>query len=549
MQKIFTSVILAGALFASACSASSEKSANKEYVRAASKVDLAKTAFESADYVKSYELVESALSDVRKIVEVYPESAIALKVMTDAETLIGPVKYSDLKNKITPSLKKYANSKAKELGIAWVVAFKENDFYTLASIIDADDALADDVAIRLINECIVNIKDPILKSKAQSGDFPKITSQSAEIAQGKAAKAEAPKVAKIQNKQIFLSQAKTESALVAYDIRAIQSLRMRALQARADSKELFAEIEKLLDSAVANIAKISSPQIKDKAYAEMSVLLADVGLEKKAIDVARKVAEAKLFEGTFDKIAAVAGNSENYMDAIALASRMPEGVQKYDFLTNLSSSLAKRGYFEAAFSVAASIKDANYASLSHLRIAIIARDSRNVKALTSAVKKVDVERAISVASGFESFIGEKNISREEICAIAYSRFASLCVDADKNTAVKANNNAVEYAKKIDNKGFVRVAFTIADNYSRLGDNISAINFIVGNISSLNDNAKVFDVISKASLGIAKTNPESARDGFKAIVDMNPVRLAYLLNKSGLSIDIQADILQAYLPSF
>lgn len=549
MQKIFTSVILAGALFASACSASSEKSANKEYVRAASKVDLAKTAFEAADYLKSHELVESALADVRKIVEVYPESAIALKVMTDAETLIGPVKYSYLKNNIAPSLKKYANKKAKELGIAWAVAFKENDFYTLASIIDADETVADDVAMRLVNECIANIKDPILKSKAQAGDFPQGVSQDVEKKQVNTSKTEAPKVAKIQNKQIFLSQAKTESALVAYDIRAIQSLRIRALQARADSKELFAEVEKLLDSAVANIAKISSPQIKDKAYAEMSVLLADAGLEKKAIDVARKVAEAKLFEGTFDKIAVVAGNSENYMDAIALASRMPEGVQKYDFLSNLASSLAKRGYFEASFSVAASIKDVNYASLAHLRIAIIARDSRNIKALTAAVKKVDVERAISVASGFENFIGEKNISREEICAIAYSRFAALCVDADKETAIKANASAVEYAKKIGSKSFAKVAFLIADNYSKLGDNQSAVNFIVGNIASLNDTAKVFDVISKASLGLFKTNPESARDGFRAIVDINPVRLAYILNKSGLSVEVQADILQTYLPSF
>lgn len=160
--------------------------------------------------------------------------------------------------------------------------------------------------------------------------------------------------------------------MVAYDISVIPALRAKAVSAKADSPELFAEFVKILDGALDNVSKINAPQIRDKAYADMSALFADVGMENKAIELARKVSEARLFEGTFAKIASTAGNSENYMDAIALASRMPDGRRKNDFLSDLAAGVARRGYFEAAFSIAETIKDPAARDYSHARIAAAA---------------------------------------------------------------------------------------------------------------------------------------------------------------------------------
>ena len=104
MQKIFTAIVAASAAFVSACSASSEKSANREYVVASANVERAEKAFAEADYKTAKALCDAAVASVRKIVEKYPESTIALKVMTDSDTRIGPVAYFDLVSKIIPKL-------------------------------------------------------------------------------------------------------------------------------------------------------------------------------------------------------------------------------------------------------------------------------------------------------------------------------------------------------------------------------------------------------------------------------------------------------------
>ena len=121
MQKIFIAIIASAAAFASACSASSEKSANREYVKASANVVKAEQAFEKADYKTAKELCDEAVSIVHQIIENYPESAISLKVMTDPTTLIGPVTYQDLTSKVMPKLQQLNNSVSSDIGVLWPV--------------------------------------------------------------------------------------------------------------------------------------------------------------------------------------------------------------------------------------------------------------------------------------------------------------------------------------------------------------------------------------------------------------------------------------------
>lgn len=160
--------------------------------------------------------------------------------------------------------------------------------------------------------------------------------------------------------------------MVAYDINVIPVLHKKAVSAKASDEKTFEEFKKILDTALENVSKINAVQIRDKAYAGMSVLFADAGMENKAVEVARRVSDNKLFEDIFSKIADSAVNSENYMDAIALASRMPEGRQKNDFLAELAAGVAKRGYYEAAFSIIDSIKDASARDYSYAAIVVSA---------------------------------------------------------------------------------------------------------------------------------------------------------------------------------
>lgn len=568
MQKIFTAIVAASAAFVSACSASSEKSANREYVGASANVERAAKAFGEADYKTAKNLCDDAVASVRKIVERYPESTIALKVMTDSATRIGPVAYSELVSKIIPKLALLYNPNLAEVGIAWPVVvnggLSGGDVCVLAALVQAaaaDGKISEEAQKRISAELAKSVSDVFDKSRIERGDFSdfaaRLGSQSdaaADIAKvlSPPRPKPAPRAKKIADKKLFISEARTQAAMVAYDISAVPALRAKALSARADSPELFAEFVKILEGALENISKINAPQIRDKAYADMSVLFADVGMENKAIEVARKVAEARLFEGTFAKIASTAGNSENYMDAIALASRMPDGRQKNDFLSDLAAGIARRGYFEAAFSIAETIKDPASRDYSHARIAAAAF-GKNTKALARAASKVSLaypevlEKISPTCSRLAKTSCQRSENLELYRAAALADFAYIAASADKALCEKINGAAIAELK--DAREISPVAIAIARNFAKAGNAAAAIDFVAENIYR----AASFpcDRLCALSAEVAKSNPQAAKKGFEIAASLgeDAVILAWNVANSGLPLSSQVQILKPFLPQF
>lgn len=568
MQKIFTAIVAASAAFVSACSASSEKGANREYVGASVNVERAAKAFGEADYKTAKNLCDDAVASVRKIVERYPESTIALKVMTDSATRIGPVAYSELVSKIIPKLALLYNPNLAEVGIAWPVVvnggLSGGDVCVLAALVQAaaaDGKISEEAQKRISAELAKSVSDVFDKSRIERGDFSdfaaRLGSQSdaaADIAKvlSPPRPKPAPRAKKIADKKLFISEARTQAAMVAYDISAVPALRAKALSARADSPELFAEFVKILEGALENISKINAPQIRDKAYADMSVLFADVGMENKAIEVARKVAEARLFEGTFAKIASTAGNSENYMDAIALASRMPDGRQKNDFLSDLAAGIARRGYFEAAFSIAETIKDPASRDYSHARIAAAAF-GKNTKALARAASKVSLaypevlEKISPTCSRLAKTSCQRSENLELYRAAALADFAYIAASADKALCEKINGAAIAELK--DAREISPVAIAIARNFAKAGNAAAAIDFVAENIYR----AASFpcDRLCALSAEVAKSNPQAAQKGFEIAASLgeDAVILAWNVANSGLPLSSQVQILKPFLPQF
>lgn len=568
MQKIFTAIVAASAAFVSACSASSEKGANREYVGASANVERAAKAFGEADYKTAKNLCDDAVASVRKIVERYPESTIALKVMTDSATRIGPVAYSELVSKIIPKLALLYNPNLAEVGIAWPVVvnggLSGGDVCVLAALVQAaaaDGKISEEAQKRISAELVKSVSDVFDKSRIERGDFSdfaaRLGSQSdaaADIAKvlSPSRQKPAPRAKKIADKKLFISEARTQAAMVAYDISAVPALRAKALSARADSPELFAEFVKILEGALENISKINAPQIRDKAYADMSVLFADVGMENKAIEVARKVAEARLFEGTFAKIASTAGNSENYMDAIALASRMPDGRQKNDFLSDLAAGVARRGYFEAAFSIAETIKDPASRDYSHARIAAEAF-GKNTKALARAASKVSLaypevlEKISPTCSRLAKTSCQRSENLELYRAAALADFAYIAASADKALCEKINGAAIAELK--DAREISPVAIAIARNFAKAGNAAAAIDFVAENIYR----AASFpcDRLCALSAEVAKSNPQAAKKGFEIAASLgeDAVILAWNVANSGLPLSSQVQILKPFLPQF
>lgn len=568
MQKIFTAIVAASAAFVSACSASSEKGANREYVGASANVERAAKAFGEADYKTAKNLCDDAVASVRKIVERYPESTIALKVMTDSATRIGPVAYSELVSKIIPKLALLYNPNLAEVGIAWPVVvnggLSGGDVCVLAALVQAaaaDGKISEEAQKRISAELAKSVSDVFDKSRIERGDFSdfaaRLGSQSdaaADIAKvlSPPRPKPAPRAKKIADKKLFISEARTQAAMVAYDISAVPALRAKALSARADSPELFAEFVKILEGALENISKINAPQIRDKAYADMSVLFADIGMENKAIEVARKVAEARLFEGTFAKIASTAGNSENYMDAIALASRMPDGRQKNDFLSDLAAGVARRGYFEAAFSIAETIKDPASRDYSHAMIAAAAF-GKNTKALARAASKVSLaypevlEKISPTCSRLAKTSCQRAENPELYRAAALADFAYIAASADKALCEKINGAAIAELK--DAREISPVAIAIARNFAKAGNAAAAIDFVAENIYR----AASFpcDRLCALSAEVAKSNPQAAKKGFEIAASLgeDAVILAWNVANSGLPLSSQVQILKPFLPQF
>lgn len=571
MQKIFTAIVAASAAFVSACSASSEKGANREYVGASANVERAAKAFGEADYKTAKNLCDDAVASVRKIVERYPESTIALKVMTDSATRIGPVAYSELVSKIIPKLALLYNPNLAEVGIAWPVVvnggLSGGDVCVLAALVQAaaaDGKISEEAQKRISAELAKSVSDVFDKSRIERGDFSdfaaRLGSQSdaaADIAKvlSPSRPKPAPRAKKIADKKLFISEARTQAAMVAYDISAVPALRAKALSAKADSPELFAEFVKILEGALENISKINAPQIRDKAYADMSVLFADVGMENKAIEVARKVAEARLFEGTFAKIASTAGNSENYMDAIALASRMPDGRQKNDFLSDLAAGVARRGYFEAAFSIAETIKDPASRDYSHARIAAAAF-GKNTKALARAASKVSLaypevlEKISPTCSRLAKTSCQRAKNPELYRAAALADFAYIAASADKALCEKINGAAIAELKGA--REISPVAIAIARNFAKAGNAAAAIDFVAENIYRAASFPR--DRLCALSAEVAKSNPQAAKKGFEIAAGLvnngeDAVILAWNVANSGLPLSSQVQILKPFLPQF
>lgn len=570
MQKIFIAIIASAAAFASACSASSEKSANREYVKASANVVKAEQAFEKADYKTAKELCDEAVSIVHQIIENYPESAISLKVMTDPTTLIGPVTYRDLTSKVMPKLQQLNNSVSSDIGVLWPVIVNmglgENvvDAAALAQI-SKDKGEISAETLKLIHSKLAaateNVED---KVRIENGDLSEYISRYINLSglqpSGKALGApkfknskKIPKAEKIADKAAFLSESRTQAAMVAYDINVIPVLHKKAVSAKASDEKTFEEFKKILDTALENVSKINAVQIRDKAYAGMSVLFADAGMENKAVEVARRVSDNKLFEDIFSKIADSAVNSENYMDAIALASRMPEGRQKNDFLAELAVGVAKRGYFEAAFSIIDSIKDASARDYSYAAI-VVSAAGKNPKALAKAAAKINLENtsALEKISPLCAAIKERNKQSGNDCkAAALADFARMVGASDKALCQKINSAAIE-ALKDEKQIDPKIGNAIVRNLYDFSGPAEAVNFIY-------ENAYKYSIIPiwqlcEISSAAAKSDPQTARKGFELAVGKcsgndEILSVAWFVSLSKLPNESKVQIIKKYLPVF
>ena len=550
MNKIFTIILAASIAAVSACSASPDKSANREYVAASLEVSRAAQAYDAADYAVAKKLCDSAAAKVAKILSDYPESEIAVRIVSDPQLRLGGVEYQWFCKKLPEKLELLTDPKFGKLGLLWPVLVNAN--------LRPDDVreaarFAKDQSRRAENDAQKAQYDSLVKSlseicpAANSGVETRTTSAAAAAQKPAAEKEKTVEPKKIADKKFFLDDAKTKAAIVGYDISVVAKLAEMSRAAKADSDETFAEFKKLLDTARANIAKISNAHTRDSANSQLVEIYADAGLGGDAVEIAKSVSDPQLFESAFLKTADAAGKSENYMQAIALASRLPEGARKNEFLAKIAGAVAERGYFGAAGSVLDTVKDAHARELGYARLLLCAKTPMQKK---SAAAKISPENFEALAKISETLRGRADFDSGNPAdrAAVLADFAKIVSDADKQLADKTIALAVSTLPK--GGDISECAVPIAEYFAAVGEPEKGLNFVLENLFRLSKFPP--ESICSLSASVAKANGKLAAEGFKAAAvhgTMNPVKFAEYIVHSGLSSSAQIEVLKAFLPKF
>ena len=550
MNKIFTIILAASITAVSACSASPDKSANREYVAASLEVSRAAQAYDAADYAVAKKLCDSAAAKVAKILSDYPESEIAVRIVSDPQLRLGGVEYQWFCKKLPEKLGLLTDPKFEKLGLLWPVLVNAN--------LRPDDVreaarFAKDQSRRAENDAQKAQYDSLVKSlseicpAANSGVETRTTSAAATAPKPAAEKEKTVEPKKIADKKFFLDDAKTKAAIVGYDISVVAKLAEMSRAAKADSDETFAEFKKLLDIARANIAKISNAHTRDSANSQLVEIYADAGLGGDAVEIAKSVSDPQLFESAFLKTADAAGKSENYMQAIALASRLPEGARKNEFLAKIAGAVAERGYFGAAGSVLDTVKDAHARELGYARLLLCAKTPMQKK---SAAAKISPENFEALAKISETRRGRADFDSGNPAdrAAVLADFAKVVSDADKQLADKTIALAVSTLPK--GGDISECAVPIAEYFAAVGEPEKGLNFVLENLFRLSKFPP--ESICSLSASVAKTDGKLAAEGFKAAAvhgTMNPVKFAEYIVRSGLSSSAQIEVLKAFLPKF
>lgn len=557
MRKLIITVGASLAVFVAACADSPEKNAGREYVNAARKVAKAEKAFAAADYKTALELCETARSEVERVVDKYPESAIALKVMTDDSTLVGPCKYSELSGRIIPLLKTFENPALADAELAWAIAMSNADaarrdaaLAELAEAVAASPKIHADKASKIRAAIVSNIKSPELRGRLNAAKQP--AQQAAKLKAS--ASAAAPQTRKIADTAAFLRAASTDASLVAYDVRTIDNLREKAKSAAFADNAVKREFVKILASAQNNIEKISAKNLREKALGGIAAAFANFGDDARAIETAKKISDPETFAAAFAEIADVVGRGKNSAAAAALAERLANSAERDAFFAKLSQGISARGNFAEAQANAAKISDISSRNLAYAACAKTAFDAGKPNDAAKLVAAIDVSN-LDCLSVFDGGDEAGTYGAEILPAARLAKISSMLAGSNADFAEALNALAADRVRASGTEktaGYAALCGKIARNTADLGRPAEALKFLSGCLRDRDVSAALlgdlYYVAEKSDAATAFKAYKLASD-ICAAAGRGEITLALTVQLGGLKRAECAEILAPFLPKF
>lgn len=552
MQKIFAAL----AITASLCACTdSEKEANKAFVEASIKVSKAAQAFDNADYALARELCAEAKSDVDRISASSPETQIALKIASSADTQIGVCSFRTLSDKVLPALEKHNVEGVKEISYAYAIAITDKRPN------DACVTLAREVLTKCANggknyfsnpqktldAILANISDPTKRINLIKTTTPIKNEQEQKLAEQTKSSSK-----KIANESFFLSAANTAAILVTRNEQPSKRLAEMAEDAtQLSNPEAFF---KILEKAFKNAQRIGAPSSRNRACAKIAEACATMGRIKDAAKMSA-ITSGEPFENLMKKIAESVKTESDCEIALSLLPRLTSADKRDAFLASLAENAASN---IGAKAIPITDKIRNH-TVRHTALIKLGENAKNEKVLAEAVARINLSRG---DAWIDNYRAENSAQTKALQKMSrYAQLAKDLISSDKGLATKMNDRAAEISAqteklqmnkngRMDKSQFVNLCEIVIKNYSLLGDEEKALAFYTRNISDIIAQKKVFDDYCDMACRVYSKNQNLAMKALELCsgLDSN-VRFAFKIQLAGLKKSDCLKLLSKHLPKF
>ncbi len=598
MRKFLPASFAAAALFALCACEKTDEAANRAFVLASSKVAKASAYFEGGKYSDALNYCLDARADAARILENYQGTRIALEMVKDSNTHMGPCTYNELQQTVIPRLEVLAAQEMEPVRLAWAVALANADaakrdeaLSKLATILiyaqneekalEAEgftlpQKLPEEQIGMMINSCVARITLPAYKNSVMSiraahlqGSNAQMVEEFKRKAQERGAQVKTtvrihPAASpKLENPKKFIEDARKLASMINYDMANAKKLREAASSARGLGAQEMKEYEAALKTAFTNAGKISMPKMRQQALADVSAAAANAGRNNVALEFFRDIKDEKLAQELVSVMAESFSKDSEYSEALAVISKLKSGQEKDDFLFRTAISLAKEGMADQAYGIAKGFKDAALRNSCVIIIGCVAPGA-DISKMAETLKDMD---PASIPQEAVTTLSETLVPAKVVCDSAEGRHAArLAAIAGRLSPIDAAlsekwNRAAKDAilEVAAPKEFSLLLPEVCETQIKNGDAKGAFEMVQKCAFRITDDA-VFTALCKSAVFFALSKHDSyAVQVFEMAASVcasrekpriqNEVELAWKISLSGISHGDAVKILKPFLPRF
>ncbi len=478
LKLLWLVIFVFAGLFLTACS-DNPKSANGNFVKASLEVQEALKHYNDGDYAAALASVDKIEKSLNEILVKYPQSEIALKLVSDESLRVGYMRYADFRDVFAPEVASLSVPVMAPFASSWAIAFSDKSkrsenvlrfanclvYYNLQISKLKERALSPKKIYTkeelgpIITKCFEEIENPQMKASLSSSIETAV--ELYELSK-KAKTAESPrKIAnkkiflKVENSEKFLADAKKEAVRITYNMDASGALLKTADIAAMDPQVIPPFLE-ILQEAASNAVKISTAKQRNMALSNIILSMLKVDASDAALKAVASIeGDDNLKSICLEKIAHSFALNNNFDAAINIAKGFQASPLKNAMILKFIKDITLSGLYDKAAQVALKLEDPSTKTAALFYVASMQWQSNSAAALAS-LKTIDpnllqenflVDFCVNAKIDFLRFS-----SSEGKLVSASLAIADKIADSDKETAkVWQNFISKNFAKVTDDR--------------------------------------------------------------------------------------------------